>query len=228
MVLLLIFWTSAVTNEIFPMHGRHMSGRVQCSQRATTVMWTTMSSGNPIYHERHLSCRVQCSHRTNYDDINHEIRQPHLWATVWVQITLPSVEELKHYKFTILTTMPSDHEKLKSRETLNIVSIIVEYGYQPDICLWKITNSLALLRLRKPLRTSTRLAGTFRMRVSSVTTEPPRSVILSIVIFHLKFNCSAWVYELKSSFEDSEWSRGRKKMECQVEKLAAPFISRTQ
>ena len=95
MVLLLIFWTSAVTNEIFPMHGRHMSGRVQCSQRATTVMWTTMSSGNPIYHERHLSCRVQCSHRTNYDDINHEIRQPHLWATVWVQITLPSVEELK-------------------------------------------------------------------------------------------------------------------------------------
>ena len=30
---------------------------------------------------------------------------------------------------------------------------------KPDICLWKITNSLAILRLRKPLKTSTRLAG---------------------------------------------------------------------
>ena len=40
-----------------------------------------------------------------------------------------------------------------------IVSIIVEYGDQPDICLWEITNSLAILRLRKPLKTSTRLAG---------------------------------------------------------------------
>ena len=35
----------------------------------------------------------------------------------------------------------------------------MEYGDQPDICLWKITNSLAILRLRKPLKTSTRLAG---------------------------------------------------------------------
>ena len=35
----------------------------------------------------------------------------------------------------------------------------MEYGDQPDICLWKITNSLAILRLRKPLKTSSRLAG---------------------------------------------------------------------
>ena len=35
----------------------------------------------------------------------------------------------------------------------------MEYGDQPDICHLKITNSLAILRLRKPLKTSTRLAG---------------------------------------------------------------------
>ena len=39
-------------------------------------MWTTMSSGSPVYHERHLSGRVQCSHLTTTDDINHETRQP--------------------------------------------------------------------------------------------------------------------------------------------------------
>ena len=32
-------------------------------------------------------------------------------------------------------------------------------GDQSDICLWKIANSLAILRLRKALKTSTRLAG---------------------------------------------------------------------
>ena len=35
----------------------------------------------------------------------------------------------------------------------------MEYGDQSDICLWKIINSLAILWLRKPLKTSTRLAG---------------------------------------------------------------------
>ena len=49
--------------RFFLIHGSNLSGRVQCSHRATTVMWTTMSSGNPIYHERHLSGHVQCSHR---------------------------------------------------------------------------------------------------------------------------------------------------------------------
>ena len=48
--------------RFFLIHGRHLSGRVQCSHRAATAMWTTMSSGNPIYHDRHLSGRVQCSH----------------------------------------------------------------------------------------------------------------------------------------------------------------------
>ena len=58
--------------------------------------WTIMSSGNPIYYERHLSGHVQCNHRATSDEINHEIRQPHLWATVRVHITMPSVGELKH------------------------------------------------------------------------------------------------------------------------------------
>ena len=66
--------------------------KVVSGQRPT---WTTMSSGNPMCHERHLSGRVQCSHRATSDEINHEIRQPHLWVTVWVHITLPSVEELE-------------------------------------------------------------------------------------------------------------------------------------
>ena len=35
----------------------------------------------------------------------------------------------------------------------------MEYGDQPYICLSKITNSLAILILRKPLKTSTRLVG---------------------------------------------------------------------
>ena len=35
----------------------------------------------------------------------------------------------------------------------------MEYGDQPDICRWKITNYFAILRWRKPLKTSTRLAG---------------------------------------------------------------------
>ena len=65
-VTLLIFWTSTVTNDIFLIHGRYLSGR------------------------------VQCSHRTTTDDINQETRQPHLWGTVWVQVTLSSVGELKH------------------------------------------------------------------------------------------------------------------------------------
>ena len=34
--------------------------------------WTIMSSGNPIYHERHLSGRVQCSHRATTDVNNHQ------------------------------------------------------------------------------------------------------------------------------------------------------------
>ena len=81
--------------------------------------WTTMSSGNHIYHERHLSGRVQCSHRATSDEMNHEIRQPHIWANIWVHITLPSVGKLKHRKFSILTTMVSDIEK---QWTLNCIN----------------------------------------------------------------------------------------------------------
>ena len=104
-------WTTMSSgNPIY--HGRHLSGRVQCSHQDMFVMWTTMSSCNPIYHERHLSGRVQCSHWVTSDEFSHEIRQPHLWATVWVHITLPSVGELKHLKSTILTTMVWDLEKL--------------------------------------------------------------------------------------------------------------------
>ena len=49
--------------RFFLIHGRYLSGRVQCSHRATSATWTIMSSSNPIYHERHLSSRAQYSHR---------------------------------------------------------------------------------------------------------------------------------------------------------------------
>ena len=41
-------------------------------------IWTTMSSGNPIYHERYLSGHVQSSLRATSHVNNHEFRQPHL------------------------------------------------------------------------------------------------------------------------------------------------------
>ena len=92
--------------RFFLIHGRHLSGRDKCSHRATTAMWTTMSSDNPIYHERHLSGRVQCSHRATA--MSNVVTRPlpmisivrpgnliYELLTVWVQITLPSVGELK-------------------------------------------------------------------------------------------------------------------------------------
>ena len=109
MIPILIYWTSTVTHEIFPLSmedvnralskvvfgsrptwtsmwlsnpiclGRYLSGRVQCSHWATSATWTTMRSGNPIYHERHLLGRVQCSHLAPSDETNHEIRQLHLY-----------------------------------------------------------------------------------------------------------------------------------------------------
>ena len=129
--------------RFFLIHGRHLSDRVQSSPT-----WTTMSSGNPTYHESHLLGRVKSSLPATSDVNNHEIRQPHLWDTVRVHITLPSVEELKHYKFTILSTMVSDLEK---QWTLKRQPGWPAMGFEP---------------------------GTSRMRVSCVTTETPRSVRL--------------------------------------------------
>ena len=60
-------WTSAVTNEIFFLiHGRHLSGRVHCSHRATAVSnlvtgplptISIMRPGNPNY-EFKLRCHL--------------------------------------------------------------------------------------------------------------------------------------------------------------------------
>ena len=76
-----------------------------------------------------------------------------------------------------------------SRNSKQIISTIVEYGDQLDICLSKITNSSAILRLMKPLKPRPGLSatgfepGTSRMRVWCVTTEPPRNwLLLNIVI----------------------------------------------
>ena len=63
----------------------------------------------------------------------------------------------------------------------------MEYGDQPDICLREITNSLAILRLKASLKPQPGWPATgfepatSRMRVSCVTTEPPRLVATIIV-----------------------------------------------
>ena len=65
--------------------------------------------------------------------------------------------------------------------------------------------------------------ATSRMRVSCVTTEPPRSV----VIFYFNINSFAWFYVLKfchlktvsGAVDARKSSRGRQKMECQMDKL---------
>ena len=136
--------------RFFLIHGRHLSGRVQCSHRATTAMWTTMRSGNPISHERHLLGRVQCSHRTTTTILIMRPGNPIYELLYEFKLHCHLLGNLSH---------DFDNNGFRSRETVNIISIIVEYGDQPDICLWKITNYLAILRLRKPLKTSTRLAG---------------------------------------------------------------------
>ena len=76
--------------------------------------WAIVRSGSPIY--RAVS-KVVSRPRPMWTTMRSG--QSHLRATVWVQITLPSVGELKHYKSTILTTMVSDLEK---QSTLNCIN----------------------------------------------------------------------------------------------------------
>ena len=147
--------------RFFFIHGRHLSGRVQCNHRPRPRCEQTWAQATPSIMRdicRSVSnvvtgpLRRYQSWQSPWIDpwiLNHETR-PHLWATVWVQITM--LGNLSHH---------FDNNGFRSRETvnINIVSIIVEYGDQPDICFWKITNSLAISRLRKPLKTSTSLAG---------------------------------------------------------------------
>ena len=112
------FETQQSQMRFFLIHGRHLSGRVQCSHRATTAIWTTMSSGNPIYHERHLSGRVQCSHRATA--VSNVVAGPLPTISI-MKPGNPIYELLYEFKLhaicwgtkaTILTTMVSDHEKL--------------------------------------------------------------------------------------------------------------------
>ena len=133
-----------------PIHDRHLSSRVQCSHRATSTMWTTVSSGNPICDERHLSGRVECNHRATFDDINQS----------WDQAN-PIYELL--YEFTL-------HCHLLGNLSIRSSPFWQQWFHIMRNCkhnnsgIWgptrhlslKITNSLAILRLRKPLKTSTR------------------------------------------------------------------------
>ena len=145
-------WTTMSSgNPIY--HERHLSGRVQCSHRATTALWTTMSSGNPIYHERHLSGRVQCIHRTTA--VSNVVTGP-LPAISIKRPGNPIYELLYEFKLhcQLLGNLSHhfDNNGFRSREIVNIKQyiIIVEYGDQPDICLWKIRNYLAILTLIEP------------------------------------------------------------------------------
>ena len=129
MVLYWYFEPQQFQMRFFLIHGRHLSGRVQCSHRGTTAMWTTMSSGNHIYHERHLSCRVQCSHRTSTDDINHETRQPLYELLYGFKLHCHLLGNLSHH---------FDNNCFISRETVNMKYYINNSG------IWGATRHLPL------------------------------------------------------------------------------------
>ena len=133
------------------------------------------AQATPNYHERHLSVRVQCSHRAT-NDINHETRQPHLWATVWVHITLPSVGELK-----------SPFWQQWFQFTRNIKYYINNSGIWGPTRYLPLKNNylLSYFKIEETTKNFNQVGratgfkpGTSRMRVSCITMEPPRSVVL--------------------------------------------------
>ena len=85
-------------------------------------------------------------------------------------------EEVHHFVY---------NNGFRSCETLNLYIRSGIWGPTRHLSL-KITNSLAIIRLRKTLKTqpgwpATKFEpGTSRMRVSCVTTEPPRSVLIMV------------------------------------------------
>ena len=124
--------------------------------------WTTMSSGNPIYHERQLSDCVQCSHQAMA--VSNVVTGP--LSTISIMRPGNLIYELL-YEFKLhchlLRNLSHhfDNSGFRSQEAVNIKYCINNSGiWGPTLHLpLKITNSLVILRLRKPLKTSTRLAG---------------------------------------------------------------------
>ena len=96
MVLYWYFEPQKSQMRFFLIHGRHLSGRVQCSHRAKSATWTTMSYGNPVYHESHLSGRVQCSHRATA--VSNVVTGP--LPTIWIKRPGNPIYELL-YEFKI-------------------------------------------------------------------------------------------------------------------------------
>ena len=139
-----------------------------------------------LIHGRHLSGCIQSSLRAKSDVDNHEIRQPLLsWQTSigpclnyppghvqreqpWDQAT-PSMRYCMSSDYTAicwgtwaLEVHHFDNNGFRSRETVNIKYCINNsgiWGPTRHLHLKKKTNFLAILRLRKPLKTSTWLAG---------------------------------------------------------------------
>ena len=129
-VLLLIFFkTQQPQIRFFLIHGRHLSGRVQCSHRATTAMWTTMDSGNPNYHETYLPDRVQCSHRATA--VSNVVTGP--LPTISIMRPGNPIYELR-YEFKLHCHLlwnlshHFDNNGFRSRETVNIKYYIIHSG----------------------------------------------------------------------------------------------------
>ena len=109
-----------------------------------------------------------------------------LVKSIIVQIRLQSVGALKNAEVHHF-----DNNGFKSPETLNYIISSGIWGPTRHLSL-KITNSLAILRLRKHYKPQPGWSvtgfepGTLRMRVSCFTTEPPRSVIF-VCYTHVMF-----------------------------------------
>ena len=126
--------------RFYLIHGRHLSGRFQCSHRATTATQATMSSDNPIYHERHLLGRVQCSHRAT--------AMPNIvtGALPTISIMRPGnpiydlLYEFKLHCHLLLGNVSHhfDNNGFRSRETVNIKYCINNSG------IWGPTRHLPL------------------------------------------------------------------------------------
>ena len=191
---LLIFFKPQQSRMIFFLiRGRHLSGRVQCSHGPRPWCAQRWVQATPSIMRD--ICRA----------VSNIVTGP--LPTISVMILGNPIYELL-YEFKLLCHLlgnlsirssPFDNSGFGSRESVNIKYCINNSGiWGPTRHLsLKITNSLAILRLRKPLKPQPGWPatgfepGTSRMQVSCVTMEPPRSVLLYCNTRQLDINISA-------------------------------------
>ena len=108
-------------------------------------MWSKEAQFGPAFFKLVILIRFDCEVLSRLSSIGNI-------CNCRIQVSMPSVGLLQKL-FTIWTTMA-----FRSRETLNFIICSGIWGSTRHLSL-KITKSLAIFRLRKPLKTSTRLVG---------------------------------------------------------------------